>query len=265
MGETELEGRPQGAAEGLKPRGDFTLLSITRGSTAARLPPVRNWLPPFILITMAIAAMAFGLNNLFVPTAAQADGDAAIAGREYLQLLAAFDANPYLIRTHVGLGVIFVSLAAFQFWRKFRNQNLKRHKIIGYAAMTCMILLPITAIACAIVYPFAGPAGIPPNVIWMVAIVWCVVAGWRAARRRDFIDHEAWVTRATAMTVGISLTRLYEPVLVHVFGMVPHAAFGLTFWFGQGEGLLIAEVWLRRPGGPLARKAARKAQLAARA
>jgi uncharacterized membrane protein YozB (DUF420 family) len=216
-------------------------------------------LPAFVLITMAVAALAFGLNNLFVPTAAQADSDAALAGREYLQLLAAFDRNPFLIRTHVGLGVEFVLLAAFQFWRQFRNHNFKRHQAIGYVAMACMVFLPITAIACTIVYPFAGPAGIPPNVVWMVAILFCVAAAWRAARRREITDHEAWVTRATAMTVGISLTRLYEPVLVHVFHMVPHAAFGLTFWFGQGEGLLVAEVWLRRPGGPLARKAARTA------
>jgi hypothetical protein len=237
-------------------------LSAVRAPITGRLPPIRNWLPPLILITMGLAAMAFGLNNLFVPTAMQAQSDAALAGKEYLQLLDAFDRNPLLIRTHVGLGVLFTVLVGFQFWRKFRNQNLQRHRIIGYATMACLILLPVTAVACTFVYPFAGPAGVPPNVIWLVAIVTCVVLAWKAIRRHDVVSHEAWVTRATAMTVGISLTRAYEPLLVHLFHMVPHVAFAVTFWLGQGEGLAVAEIWLRRPGGPLARRAAR---LAARA
>lgn len=211
-----------------------------------------------VLVLMGVAALAFGLNNLFVPTASQAPSDAALAGKEYLQLLDSFDRNPLLIRTHVGLGVLFNLLVLFQFWRSFRNKNLGRHRIVGYIEFACLVLLPITAVACTIVYPFAGPAGIPPNVIWMVAIVTCVTAAWRAIRRRDILSHEIWVTRATAMTVGISLTRLYEPVLVHAFHLVPHVAFGLTFWLGQGEGLAIAEFWLRRPGGPVSRKAVRK-------
>ncbi len=219
--------------------------------------PLASWLPPLILVMLGVAALAFGLNNLFVPTAAQAQSDAALAGKEYIQLLNAFDRNPLLIRTHVALGVLFNSLVLFQFWRGFRNKNLPRHRALGYVLMACLILLPITAVACTFVYPFAGPAGVPPNVLWMIAIVTCVVGAWRAIRRRDIPGHEIWITRATAMTVGISLTRLYEPVLVHAFHMIPHVAFGLTFWLGQGEGLAVAEFWLRRPRGPIARRAAR--------
>ena len=222
----------------------------------------RSWFPAMILVLMGVAALAFGLNNLFVPTAAQAQSDAALAGKEYIQLLNSFDRNPLLIRTHVALGVIFNTLVLFQFQRTFRNKNLPRHRAIGYVLMTCLVLLPITAVACTFVYPFAGPAGVPPNVIWLLAIVACVTASWRAIRKRDVLGHEIWIARASAMTVGISLTRLYEPVLVHAFHMVPHVAFGLTFWLGQGEGLAIAEFWLRRPGGPLARKAARDAAIA---
>ena len=215
----------------------------------------RTWLPAMILVMMGVAALAFGLNNLFIPTAAQAPSDAALAGKEYIQLLNSFDRNPLLIRTHVGLGVIFNSLVLFQFWRSFRNKNLQRHRLMGYVLMACLVLLPITAVACTFVYPFAGPAGVPPNVIWMIAIVTCVTASWRAIRRRDILSHEIWIARASAMTVGISLTRLYEPIFVHAFHMVPHVAFGLTFWLGQGEGFAVAEFWLRRPGGPLARRA----------
>jgi hypothetical protein len=38
--------------------------------------------------------------------------------------------------------------------------------------------------------------------------------------------------------------------------MDPRPATALVFWLGQGEGLMVAELWLRRTGGPLARAAA---------
>jgi hypothetical protein len=235
------------------------LALLRDADTGRKWPPLRSWLPPAFLILLGLGALGIALNSLFVPTAAQADSVAALAGKAYLEQLESFDRNPLLIRTHVAIGLLFVILAAFQFWRGFRNRHRRLHRIMGYAGLTCMLLLPTTGVACAIVYPFAGPAGVPPNLFWMTAILVCVTGAWRAIRRRDVFGHEAWVTRATAMTVGITLSRLYEPVLFHVFHMDPHAALALTFWLGQGEGLIAAEIWLRRPGGPLARTAARGA------
>lgn len=240
-------------------------MSAANVSSANRFAPVQSWLPALVLVMMGVAALAFGLNNLLIPTQAQAASDAALAGKEYLNLLHSFDRNPLLIRTHVALGVVFNLLVLFQFWRGFRNADLRRHRIIGYVEMTCLVLLPVTAVACTFVYPFAGPSGVPPNVLWTIAILTCVTAAWRAIKRKDVAGHEIWITRASAMTVGISLTRLYEPVFVHAFHMIPHVAFGLTFWLGQGEGLAIAEFWLRRPGGPIQRKTEMAARAAARA
>ncbi len=214
------------------------------------------WLPASFLITLGVAALGIALNNLLVPTSAQADSVARLAGRAYLDQLAAFDRNPLLIRSHATMGALFVVMAALQFWPALRRRHRRAHRTLGYVALPCLLLLPITGVACTIVYPFAGPAAILPNVVWMIAIAYCVVAGWRAIRRRDIVEHEAWVTRATAMTVGITLSRVYEPILVHAFGMDPHPATAIVFWLGQGEGLIAAELWLRRRGGPLAKRAA---------
>jgi len=93
----------------------------------------------------------------------------------------------------------------------------------------------------------------------MVAILTCVWCAWRAIRRRDILGHQAWVTRATAMTLGIVLTRAYEPLFVQLLHMDPKFAMVLVFWLGQGEGLTVAEFWLRRPGGAVALRAARAA------
>jgi len=229
---------------------------LTAADPDRRRPQIRTWLAPGFLILLGVGALGIALNNLLVPTAVQHDSVAALAGQSYADVqLASFDRNPLLIRSHVTIGLVFTVLAAFQFWPGFRRRHCQIHRIMGYAALSCLVLLPTTGLACTFVYPFSGPAGVWPNLVWMAAILFCVTAGWRAIRRRDVISHEAWVLRATAMTVGITLSRVYEPVLVNLFHMDPRPATALVFWLGQGEGLVVAELWLRRAGGPLARRA----------
>lgn len=220
---------------------------------------MRVWLPLLFLLALGIGAFAIGLINVLVPFPIQAANVAPFAGQEYAdEQFGGFARNPVPIHLHAATGVVFVVIAAFQFWRRFRNRNLRLHRIMGYIGMACLVILPTTGVACAIIYPFAGTPGVIPNLFWMVAILSCVSASWRAIRRRDLRGHEAWITRAAAMTVGITLSRLYQPLLIQVFGMEPHTSLAVVFWLGQGEGLIAAEFWLRRPGGPLARKPVRK-------
>ena len=94
----------------------------------------------------------------------------------------------------------------------------------------------------------------------MIAIVYCSAQAFRAARERNFAGHEIWVTRAAGMTVGITLSRLYGPLLVHFAHMDTRTMTALIFWLGQGEGLIAAEIWLRRTDGPVAHLARMKAR-----
>lgn len=240
--------------------------TVRTADVGPRGPRIPVWLAPAFLILLGVAALGIGLNNLLVPTAVQHDSVAALAGQSFADVqLTSFDRNPLLIRTHVVIGCAFTVLAAFQFWPGFRRRHRQVHRVMGYAALSCLVLLPTTGVACSLVYPFSGMAGVWPNLVWMTAILYCVDRAWRAIRRRDITSHEAWVLRATAMTVGISLSRVYEPLLVHLVHMDPRPATALVFWLGQGESFVVAELWLRRAGGPLARRAAaRQAAAAAR-
>jgi len=51
---------------------------VSHSSTTGRMASVRRWHPPLVLVAMGLAALAFGLNDLFVPTAVQADSVAAL-------------------------------------------------------------------------------------------------------------------------------------------------------------------------------------------
>ncbi|HEY2068419.1 MAG TPA: DUF2306 domain-containing protein [Rhizomicrobium sp.] len=221
---------------------------------------MRSWLPPLLLIGLGLGALGIALTNVLIPFPDQVASVATFSGKVYAdEQLGNFEHFPLLIHAHAILGTVFVLIAALQFWPRFRNSYRRAHRILGYVALACLVILPISGVVSAIVYPFAGFAGVIPNIVWMTAILFCVAMAWSAIRRRDIVQHEAWVLRATAMTIGITLSRLYVPLLVPVLGMEPHRALALVFWMGQGEGLLIAELWLRRPGGPLARRLARAA------
>jgi len=210
------------------------------------------------LILLALGAFGIGLNTALVSFRDQAISVAALSGKLYADVqLGSFARNPVLIRSHAVMGSTFVVIAALQFWRGFRTRYLQAHRLLGYAGLALLSLLPITGVAASIVYPFSGVPGVIPNLFWAAIILFSVGKAWRAIRRRDVIDHEAWVTRATAMTVGITLSRIYEPILVQVFHMEARTAVALVFWLGQGEGLLAAEIWLRRPGSPFARRLAK--------
>jgi Predicted membrane protein (DUF2306) len=218
----------------------------------------RRRLALWFLLALGTSSLVIGLINVLIPFAVQAQSVAPLSGKEYAtEQFGSFARNPWPIHIHAGMGVLFVTLAAFQFWRKFRNRNLRLHRIMGYAALALLVLLPVTGVACSILYPFGGLPGVVPNVFWMIAILYCVSNAWLTVRRHDVRGHEAWVTRASAMTVGISLSRLYQPILIQAFHMEPHLSIAVVFWLGQGEGLLAAEMWLRRTGGPLARRPAR--------
>ena len=212
------------------------------------------------LILLGMTAIAIGLSNLLIPTAEQAASVTAMSGRAFLDMLHAFDRNPFLIRVHASVGITFVVCAALQFWPRLRRRHPTAHRRIGYVAFISLICLPATGLACAIVYPFAGAAGIPPNVFWLTCILTCALLSWRAVRRGDLLGHEIWITRATAMSMGaVALFSLYESAFVHWLHLDPHVATAVSFWCGQADGFLAARIWLSRKGGPIARRHALRA------
>ena len=152
------------------------------------------------------------------------------------------------------IGFVLVAVAPFQFWKSFRNKHRPVHRAMGYVAVTCLTLLATSGVAVAIVYPFAGIAGIIPNVVWMSAILYAAGMAVARIRKRDMLGHETWMTRAIAMTLGITFASLYIPILTGVLHVPSRPALAISFWLGVGECLLVGELWLRRPGRPQPRR-----------
>ena len=217
--------------------------------------PFASWFPPVFFAAVAIGTLPVVLTNLFVSSADAAGGFTFLAGGEYAaEQLAAFDRHPWLIHAHAVIGLTLVLAVPFQFWRGFRTRHRQAHRLIGYLSVTCLCTLAASGLGVAVAYPFAGVAGMVPNLVWMTAILFATAMAVRGIRRRDIIGHETWMTRAVAMTLGITFATIYLPVLTYVVHLPPRTALATSFWLGVVECLGIAELWLRRPGSPTARQ-----------
>lgn len=214
----------------------------------------RSWFPPLFLFAVGLGALLFASTFLLLPSSQLAAGAADLNGPDYARTqLPAFDRNPLLVHGHATLGVALLLLAPFQFWQGLRNRFPLVHRSMGYVTASCLILLAVTGLAVSIVYPFAGPAGMLPNLVWMTGILVCVGMAITRIRKRDVARHQAWMTRAIAMTLGITLATVYLPILGGVLKLAPPTALAVSFWLGVMECLILAELWLNRPGGRLAR------------
>lgn len=211
----------------------------------------RIWFPPVFFAAIALGTLPIIFTLLFVPSAAEFTTVAALQGREYAAVqLPAFDRNPWLVHAHAVVGLALVLTAPFQFWRDFRNRHRQVHRIMGYVAVTCLVVLSTSGLAVAIVYPFSGVAGMIPNFVWMSAILLATGTAVTCIRRRNLVGHETWMARALAITFGITLSTIYMPFLTGVLQLPSRTALAVSFWLGVGECLFVAELWLRRPGRP---------------
>src|SRR5271165_2124279 len=105
------------------------VLSLLNDPLTGRMRPVQAWLPPAFLILLGLGALGIGVTNVFVPFSVQAPSVAALSGQVYAdEQLGSFARNPALIRSHAALGIVFVVIASFQFWRGFRNRHRRIHR-----------------------------------------------------------------------------------------------------------------------------------------
>jgi hypothetical protein len=202
-------------------------------------------MPPLFFLMLAAGAVSIGLTHLLVPARLQVPMMEKLTGAEYAhEQLGAFANQPWLIGLHAAIGTTFALIAPFQFWPAFRARHRRLHHILGYTAMSCLVVLAFSGVAVSIVYPFAGPMGVLPNLFWLVTIIFCLGAALAAILRRRVWEHELWITRATAITLGITLSRLYFPILVNLLHIPSRNALAIVFWIGAAGALLVAELWL---------------------
>jgi len=196
-----------------------------------------------------VGTLLIGLEHLFLPMTVRVSTVQGVAGHDYaINQLGAFARKPFLIGLHAVFGVLFASMIPMQFWRAFRRKFRSAHKLIGWMFAVSTVVVAVTGIGVSYVYPFAGRAGVVPNLIFGLILIGLMATAIDHARKREIAKHEEWVLRAAMCGLGIALSRLYLMILVQWLGLPARESMAQVFWLGASTNLLLVELWIRRYG-----------------
>lgn len=142
---------------------------------------------------------------------------------------------------------LFALLAGFtQFSKSIRSQYPSVHRWVG--RMYVIDILLITGPA-GLLMGFYANGGITSRLAFIaLSILWWYFTwqAWRAAVKRDFQKHRAFMLRSFALTLSAITLRVWKLSLAHYFGFPPMDIYRVVAWLGFVPNWLFVECWLFR-------------------
>jgi len=146
---------------------------------------------------------------------------------------------------HVSTGPLALMLTPFQLSKKFRNRNLKRHRILGrvYAG-----LILVSGIA-GLVIAFNAKGGLPTRVgFGLLAVFWLTVTANAIlhARAGRIVRHREWMIRSAALTFAGVTLRLW--LMTGTAAGLPFetVVYPMSAWLCWTPNLVVAELVICR-------------------
>jgi uncharacterized membrane protein len=163
--------------------------------------------------------------------------------------------HPWLIRSHVVLGGVYLALALPQLAPGLRRRRPDLHRALGRGAVGAGAIAGLTALVVTFWFPYSGPAAILVVVPFAAFFVAALARGFQLARRGDHAAHREWMIRALAIGTSIATMRLLFVPSLLLLGdwedealarRLSLASFAAAFVLHAA----VAEAWLRatRPG-----------------
>ncbi|MFL5619776.1 MAG: DUF2306 domain-containing protein [Gemmatimonadaceae bacterium] len=210
-----------------------------------------DWLVPAMLIVLSLVPATFGAIRL-----AQLAGGAEVTAAN-----ARFFAQPLPVVLHI-LGVIPYSIfGALQFAPSFRRRRRGWHRAAGRVLALCGLVAALTGLWMAHFYPWPegdGELVYLERLLFGSAMLASIVLALDAIRRRDFVAHGAWMTRAYAIGMGAATQVLtHLPWFIFV-GKPGESSRAVLMGAGWVINLVVAE-WVIRRGPPRRSTAAARA------
>ncbi|MBV2363760.1 DUF2306 domain-containing protein [Streptomonospora nanhaiensis] len=241
---------PRSAADGGTPAAPAGAARPPRPGRAPTPWWRRPWIVPLALVTVLFLAYSLPPYLTFDPATSR------------MELREDNPLHYPLIIGHILFGTVALATCCLQVWPWLRRRHPAVHRWSGRLYVFAGVLpgAPLALAAAAL-----GQQGLAQQAgNAMSALLWfCfAVAGWRAARRRDFADHREWMVRGFALTFSIVANRpwlmlcvvLAEPQLETMYGgneqAMIQAAAAASVWLSWVVNLLAAEWWLRRRRRP---------------
>jgi len=206
-------------------------------ATARKLRSV--WLVPAALILLSAIPLAFGAFRL----------NELANGAEITPANARFFASPLPVVLHIVGASLYAILGAFQFVSRFWRRGTGWHRIVGRLLVPCGLLVGLSGVWMTLFYPRPDGASDLLFVLRLLfgsGMILSIALGYAAIRRRDIIQHRAWMTRAYAIGLGAGTQVLTGMVGELIAGPPNELGNALLMGAGWAINLAVAEWSIRK-------------------
>jgi uncharacterized membrane protein len=205
----------------------------------ARRESRANWLVPAALITLS-----------FIPVVAGAFRLVQLGrGAEVTPENARFFAAPAPAVLHIVSVTIYCLLGAFQFAPEFRRRRPDWHRVAGRLLVGFGVAAALSGLWMTWSYPYAPPDGLALFIVRQVvgfAMLFAILIGLAAARRRDFTRHRAWMMRGYAIGLGAGTQVITSVAWLLILGKQDETARVIVMSAGWAINIIVAEWLIRR-------------------
>lgn len=206
--------------------------------------PKSNWLIPSGLIVLSIVPALAGTIRLI-----QLGGGAEITPDN-----ARFFAAPLPVVLHIFSAAIFSFVGVIQFNSNFRHNAPNWHRIAGNILVVCGLVSAFSGLWMTQFYPrgITPPASYDGTALYFIrllagsAMVLALCFGFVAIRRRNILNHSAWMMRGYALGLGAG-TQVFTHIPWFVFPSIQgELARTLCMGAGWAINLAVAEWIIQR-------------------
>lgn len=174
-------------------------------------PGRSSWLVPAGLVVLGTVPVVAGSLRL-------ADLSGAATG---MPADAQYDASPLPVVIHIVCATVFAIVGAFQFAPRLRQRCPGWHRRAGRILVVAGLGVALSALWLNQFFPRAEASRevlYPLRLAFGTAMVVTIILGFRAARRRDFTRHRAWMMRSYAIGLVAGTQVVTMGVGAQIFG-----------------------------------------------
>ncbi|MCU1516178.1 MAG: hypothetical protein JWQ75_899 [Pseudarthrobacter sp.] len=220
--------------------------------------PRARWLVPASLILLSLVPVMAGAVRLSDLTGGQITPDNA-----------RFFDSPVPVLIHIPAVTVYLLVGAFQFvpsLRRGKRGRLSWHKIAGRMLAPTGLLAALSGLWMAVFYdlpPLDGPLLLVLRLVFGSAMVAFIVLGFIAVRRRNYLRHSEWMSRAYAIGIAQGTIVVVTIPWIVLIGPVDELTRALLMGASWVISLAVAEYFIYRRAqgpGPTSRPSIRPAQ-----
>jgi len=201
-----------------------------------------SWRGTVGLILLSVIPLIFGALRL----------NELANGAEITPENARFFASPSPVVIHIISSALYALLGAFQFVSRLWRRGNNWHRWVGRLLVPCGLLAGGSGLWMTVFYPRPEGVAVADDLLYAFRLLFgsgmvlSVILGYVAIRRRDIIQHRAWMTRAYAIGLGAGTQVLTGMVGALTLGTVNELENALLMGAAWIINLVFAEWLIRR-------------------